>query len=274
MKVDYVETVQCGTDLQVLADVWNVGEDDQDEVSVRIKNKELDLDEIIEIGDIDAFENENLDTILRIPNDAVEKFYTLIFTVLDEDHDIYENDYDEDESEFTLPLKVDGSCGTTSAGNGNVGGAAVFANLESESKAGEELVIKITVTNLGDDLTSYTLNAARYADWASSVNLDKTTLLLSSGSSENILFTFNVNEDASGEKEFDVEVLSGNELIVKQPVSVLIEESASTGFLSGLTGNVVKGNAYLWGIGILNIVLVIIIVIVAIRISRKSPKAA
>ena len=51
-----------------------------------------------------------------------------------------------------------------------------------------------------------------------------------------------------------------------QPVSVAIEERSG---LFGLTGLVTSGNAYLWGIGALNVILVIIIIIVAVRVARR-----
>jgi len=55
--------------------------------------------------------------------------------------------------------------------------------------------------------------------------------------------------------------------LVRQPVSVTIAESK--GFL-GITGNVFAGgNSLIWGIGLLNLILVIVIIVVAVRIARR-----
>ncbi len=256
--IESPEVVQCGADVQLTADVWNIGDRDQDDVYTIIYNKELGINEKIEIGDIDAFENEKLDVLIKIPSDAEEKTYSLKLTVYDEDNDIYENDYDDDEAIFNVYFKVEGNCG----GEPN---AVVSASLESGGKAGQPLVIKATIVNTGDDPATFSINAAGYADWASSAELSQSTVLLNAGDSTNVLITFNVKKDVSGEKTFNIEILSENELIVTQPVSVIIEKS---GF--SFTGGVISGdNWYLWGIGAINFILIIVIIFVAIRVARK-----
>ena len=39
--IEFSEVVQCGAEVQILADVWNIGDDDQYDVYVVIYNKEL-----------------------------------------------------------------------------------------------------------------------------------------------------------------------------------------------------------------------------------------
>ena len=258
-------TVQCGDEVQISAEVWNIGEDDQDEVSIVAYNKALGiLSEILEMGDIDAFDDADtlLDLIFEVPNDAEEKVHNIVFTVYDDDNDVFENDYDDEESVYTVFLKVEGGCGASS---GEDSDATVSASLESEAKAGEELVVKVTISNTGDDAVTYTLNAAGYTSWASSASLNTNTLSLAAGASGDVLVTFQVGEEVEGEQSFDIEVLSGNEMVLKQPVSVLIEKSTSLGF----TGAAIRDNPYMWGIGLINLILVIVIVIVAIRLARK-----
>ena len=257
----FPELVSCGTDVQFTADVWNIGDSDQDDVYVMVYNKELGINEKIEIGDIDAFEDEKLVFDLQVPKDTEERWYTLKFTVYDEDDDVYENDYDDEESVFRVPFKVEGNCVAEPQ-------AVVTANLESGGKAGQELVIKATLTNTGDELVTYQVNAAGYSDWASSVELDQSTIILSAGGSNNIWMTFQVKKDVYGDKLFDIEVLSGGELILTQPVSVSIEES--TGF-PGITGDIIsRENWYIWGFGALIVVLVIVIAFVVTIKSKRS----
>jgi len=256
------ESVFCGSNVQISADVWNIGDEDQEDVYVKIQNKELGVNERAEIGDVDALDKEKLDVMIEIPEDAEEKTYYLVLSVYDEDDDIFENTND-DSSVFDASLKVEGSCGIEKPR------AIVSANVESGGKAGEELVVRAVITNAGDELTTYGLNAAGYSQWASSAKIAPENIILSTGDSGEVLFTFDVNEDASGENMFYIEVLSGNEMAVRQPVSVNIE--APSGFkFPGITGMAVsKENWYLWAIGALNILLVIIIIVVAVRIARK-----
>ncbi len=254
--IESPETVSCGADFQITADVWNIGDSDQDDVSVKVYNSELGINELVTIGDIDEFDSEFLDVFVEIPKDAEEKSYLIRFTVYDEDNEVYENDFDEDESVFTIPLKVEGNCKIDVT-------AVVSASLESGGKAGEELIIKSIITNSGDKSATYTVNVAGYASWASLDNIDQSTFTLDDGESKEIFITFNVDKDASGDKTFNIEVLSENQLIATQPVSVSIEKSAFS-----LTDNITE-NSWLWGIGLLNLILIIAIIVVAVKLARK-----
>jgi len=258
--ITYPSTASCGSEVQITADVWNVGDSDQDEVKVVIFNSELGINKIVEIGDINDFDNEVLDTFVEIPSDVEEKTYAISLKVYDEDNDVYETDENNDESEYIIRITLD-SCSVSST-------ALVSANLESGGKAGENLIVKSTIVNSGTSSATYTINAATYAEWANSVSIDQSTFTLDAGNSKEVLLTFDVKEDAEGEKQFNIEVISGNKIVATQSVPVEIQKTSS-GF-AGITGNVFEdSNKYLWGIGILNVVLIIFIIIVAVRVARK-----
>ncbi len=256
-EVEFPETVQCGSEVQILADVWNIGDDDQDDIEIYVVNAELGINEKIEIDDINAFDNEKLEVTIKIPQGMDEKWYTLTFYVYDEDNDLYETDHDDDKAEFRIPIQVLGNCEVEST-------ALVSPVLESGGKAGEKLVVKATITNTGNELVNYVLSATE-TDWASAVEFGETAIVLGAGESKDVLVTLDVNKDVSGDKVFNINVLnSDGELITKQPVSVLIEKSSGFNF-EGL----IQDNWYLWVIGAVNIILVIIIILVAVRVARK-----
>ena len=258
--IQFPETVQCGADVQITAKVWNIGDDDQDEVKVEVHNNDLGLfHKTVEIGDIDAFDDDAYSFNFKVPSDAEEKTHTLEFKVLDEDFDVYENDFDDDESKFFLPFRVSGGC------VGEIAEVTISATLESEAKAGEDLVVRAIITNNGDELSTFTVNAAGFVPWANSVSIDQTTLVLNAGESRNILFTFDVSKDASGSQSFTIELVSDDNQVTTQPVSVTIEPRSRF----GITGNLISGENLPWVIGALNIILVIIIIIVAVRVARK-----
>ncbi len=268
-NIQIPETVSCGSDVQVNADVWNIGDDDQNDVLVLILNTELGINKEVQVGDIDSLDDTKLDTLIRIPEDAKEKFYPLSFYVYDEDNDIYQTDFDDDDAKFNIPLKVEGGCsGTVSEGIKPL----ISANLQSGGDSGEDLVVKVTITNPSDKVVNYNLNAAGYTSFASSVELSQNLLVLNAGESKDILATFKVKNDASGDYTFNIEALSGNDVTIR-PVSVSITSPLKSGFLNSITGNSVLGkNRYLWGIGFLNLILIIIIIIIAIKITRKVEK--
>jgi len=258
-NIGYPETVMCGETVQITADVWNIGEDDQDEVSVDLVAKGLGLDKTTLIGDIDAFDNDKFSLTFTIPENAEEKTHTLKFQVWDEDNDVYENDFDEDESEFFLPLKVKGNCAATEE-------ITISASLESEAKAGKEMVISVLLTNTADVTRSFTMQASGYDAWAELSELPG-LLTLNADSVGEVLLKLDIKKGISGEQTFLIMVYSDNELIATQSVSVNIESARP--FL-GITGLVTTDNAYLWGIGLLNIILIVIIILVAVRIARRK----
>jgi len=251
------EVSQCGSEAHISGDVWNIGSKDQEDIYLKIYNRELGIDEEIQIGDLDSFESTDFDLILQLPEDIVEKAYYLTITVYNEDNKVYKNK-DDKESKSSLQLNVQGNCA--------VAKASVTAVLESGGQAGKEMIVKATIKNTGKKTSSYSLNVGGYTGWASSATLDKSSLTLNAGQSEDVLLTFNVKRDALGNNLFTLDVLSGNELIVSQPVQVEITKKKFSLF----GGNLFSGeNKYVWGIGLLNLILIILIIVIAIRISRR-----
>ena len=267
-NVEIPEVVQCGETVQVSADAWNIGDSDQDEVSVEVFGREsvLGLTETLELGDMNAFDRQPLSFTFNVPRnlnvqDTAGKFYALNFQVKDEDGDVYQNDFDDDDSEFVVPFKVEGNCGI-----GGTGAVTVSASLVSGGAAGEDMVIKATLTNNDVETKTYKVGAAGFTEWADSVSVDQSTVVLTAGQSRDVVFTMKVDEDASGNYTFFIEATSGSE-VVRQPVSVNIEPKSRAGAL----GNLFAGqNWTLWAIVLLNIILVVVIIIVAVRVARKK----
>jgi hypothetical protein len=248
--------VQCDSDFQISGTAWNIGSSNQKSVYVQVYNKDLGINNVnIDIGDVNSLDSSDFDQLLTLPADLQEKNYTLTLTVYDKNDKVYSNG-NKDKSVFTLPLKVQGNC--------FVAKASVVALLQSGGQAGKPLVVKATITNTGNKVATYALSATDYTNWASSATLDKSSLTLNAGESGDVLLTFNVNKAALGTNLFTLDVLSENQQIVSQPIQVEITKS------KGLFGNLFSGsNAYIWGIGILNLILIILIIVIAVRIARK-----
>lgn len=254
------DEVSCGEEIQITADVWNIGSKKQENVYVVIYNKELGINKKVVIGDIDAFESGKLNTEITIPEEAEEKTYSLTFYVYDEDGDLFETKED-DESTFSSFLKIEGSCSTTPT-------AAISAKLDSEAKAGQDLIVKATIINTGSETKTFTISLDSYSDWASSAVLDKSSVTLGAGQSEDVLITLKVLSDAEGENGFDIEVLEGTKYMF-QPVSVTIEKASFFPSLTGLVSGF-GNNAYLYGIGALNLLLIAAIIFVAVKVARRK----
>ena len=256
---------QCGDMVTLMADVWNVGNDDEialDKTKVTLFNSELglNLEEFVN-GDLDIGEKEGVTFSFEVPKGITEKTYNLImetFYDYDEDDDTYG---ESSEDTFTAQLKVEGNCEI-------VGQATVTANLETETvTAGGQAIVRATITNPGSETAEYVLNAAGYTTWADAVTLDSTEFSLGTGASREVVITIDVQEGISGSQRFNLEIVSGNQLVMTQPISVMVE---NPGFLSKITGNAISGgNSTFWIVGAVNLVLILGIIFVAIRLLRR-----
>src|SRR3989344_515296 len=260
------ETVQCNALVEMTADVLNVGDNDQDDVYLEVVDLGgvLKIKESLLVGDMDAFDKESVSFTTRIPSNAEEGTYSLVFTVLDEDKDIYENDFDDEQSKYTLPIKEQGNCGTSAT---ILGTASVSATLEYGGEAGKDLVVNAIITNKGTSSATFLISSSGYGAWADSATVEPGTLTLNAGESGSVSITLRVKDSASGTNTFDIEVVSGNQVATTQKVSVPITEKK--GFF---TGSVIGGsdnNYLLWGVGLLNVILIVAIIIVVVRIFRK-----
>lgn len=259
------ESVQCSADALITADIWNIGDNDEEDVYILVYNKDLGiLNERIELGDMDAFDNFGLNFPFTIPKNADEKIYPIRFSIYDEDDDLFENGYNGDESRFDVLIKVEGSCVY-------VGEASVSANLEAGEIAGDKFIVKTTITNSGDKEANYIISAKNYNLWAFSASISESAFTLAPGESKEITITLRTKESVSGEQEFNIEVLSGNEIVITQPVSVLVEEKKR--FLSAITGRVTGGSTYTWTIGTISVFLFIAIIYVVIKMFRRRKVA-
>ncbi|TET32288.1 MAG: putative S-layer protein, partial [Candidatus Heimdallarchaeota archaeon] len=200
------EIASCGETVELEADVWNIGNKnlDDDEVFLRIYNAALGIDETIEFSSgIDALEYEKIVFMFDVPSDVDEKTYVIDMTAYD-DEDMDDNDLFEtkenDEAEYSVFLKVEGNCAVDS-------GVLISASLESEAKAGKEMVISVLLTNTADVTRSFTMQASGYDAWAEISELPG-LLTLNADSVGEALFKFDIKKGISGEQTFLVMVYS------------------------------------------------------------------
>jgi hypothetical protein len=259
-NIQYSQPAQCGSSVDVTADVWNIGDNDEDDVAVEFISKDMALDQKVSIGSIDSLDKKKLTFTFNIPSNLTEKTYALTAQVLNEDGDVFQDDFNDDYAEFTLPLQVQGNClGSTSP-------VAITANLVSGGQAGQDLVVGATLINSGSSTATYTVSASGQGQWATSYTVNPSSLTLAAGQSGDATFTFKVSNDVSGEQTFYIEAVSGNQ-VERQQVSVMIQPA---GFLSSITGSATGGTgAILAGLGVLVLILLAVVIVMAIRVARK-----
>ena len=246
--------LMCGQEVTITADVWNIGTEDFQEVSLDVYHKELGINKIIELGDIDAFENKEISFSLMLPKEVDDGWYALELGIYDEDNDLFENSQD-DKSEFEILFELSGNCGFSEPG--------ISAELLTEAKENQEMTIKVIIKNTGSKDVSYHLNAAGFAEWAELIEVSEADISINAGESKEVLFKFMTKKESAGERFFNIEIFSDNQLITKQPVVVSIEEVKNN------FKDFVHANWKLLIIGLVNLILIIAIIIVAVRTYRR-----
>ena len=257
------DSVSCGGTAQITGTAWNIGSEDESNVYLIVYSSQLGINQRVNIGDISSGDNKDFSFTLNVPNDVPVGTYSLTLNPYDNSNDIFKNE-NGDKSTSQLILNVNQSCST-------VPQVSVAANLQSQAKSGQELDVLATFVNTGSKSTTYTLDLTDYSDWASLISMDKNSVTLNAGDSQNVLIKLKVNDGISGSQKLTLNVKDGNKVLA-QPISVSVEKGFSfpnlTGFITGLGGD----NWYLWGIGALNLILVVIIIAVALRVVKKNKK--
>ena len=265
--IDTQETAQCGSDLEVRAEVWNIGDEDEKDVYVVISNTELKINQRIDIGDVDILENKDLSAIIAIPSSASEKSYNLRFEVYDEDSDIFQNEND-DEAVFLKSITVQGNCGA--AEEAATAQIIIDSNtaIQSGGKAGEDVIIKASLENTGDEEATYTIQISGYQSWAIQKTISPQSLTLDAGESRDIFITLEVNADASGEQSFTITALFDSKSVDEQLISVPIESAGGVGITGASIFENLGENWFIWVIVAINVVLIVAIIIVASRLAK------
>lgn len=253
----------CGEIITLTADVYNIGDEDQDQVKVSLISSELGINQFVEIrNDLDQGDKETVTFEFQVPNNLANTNYYLNLLA---DYDYNNGNYRETSDE---PTKVGGLLISGCSGGGVVTGniASINAVLDSEAVAGEELVVRASITSLKDETTTFVISALDYEDWSTLSDISERIITLDAGESQDVTLKFNVDADVSGEKSFLIEVRAGDQVQTRE-----VAVNISGGTTGGITGFAAlgEGNSLIWVIGIINVVLIVLIIVVAVRISRR-----
>ena len=252
---------QAGEMLTVSFDIYNLGDQDEDNVLVTLENSNLGISESETFRNLDIGEKKQVSLTFTVPEDAEEGTYKLkVYTYFDyddgsvSDEFSYDaNSFDDLDEEYLINLNV--------LAVPQVVAPTIRATLDSESKVGQDLIITATVTNNGDD-NNFVVSASDYSSWADLISVTPQTLDLNEDESAQVVIT--LRPKVSGMKSFNVNAVVDGETF-EQSISVNVEGSAFSVFGEQ------PAVAYL-AIGII-LLLLLIIIVLAVKASRPGRKA-
>lgn len=259
-KTNIPELLSCGSTTDV--DLWiaNIGRSREDKIKVTLLESDFGPEISREISKLDWDDKaEKVSFPITAPEDLEEGIHALKFRIY--------LDYDEDDDEYdqsktvSYDIEVKGNCIVEKTLS-----VSISAELDSDAVEGQQLVIKGTVENTGEEETTYSFAATDYSSWAELDRIEPNTQALEVGESQDFFMYFNVDEDAAGEQFFTIKANYNGES-TEQEVSVMIEQSGEAGAVTGeVVGAHLKENWFIWVIVIINIILIIAIILVARRI--------
>lgn len=253
------EPVLCGSTLEITSTIYNIGEDKQKDVYVEIYNKVLGIYEKVELGDIKAFDSQEISYVYKVPKELDEKTYNIQFEVFDDGNDIFEND-EGDEARTNVYFKIEGNCQVELT-------PTISATLVSEKVVeGENVEIKVTVLNDDSD-AMFSVAPQGYDSFADLLEVSPQIDTIKVGEAKDFLIKFKLKDGVSGDQQFTVVTSSGGKVIATQNVLLPVEaksfELDLTKYFRGLDWPTV-------GIILLNLILVIAIIIVARRVLKRK----
>jgi uncharacterized membrane protein len=242
----------CSESGSISFEVFNIGDEDQDRVLIRLINEALNIEEEYEIrSGLDIGDSETATVRFTLPSNAKDGDYTLY---LDAEYDYNNGNYrqqlDDPEEIF---IEVIG-CSVPSTSN-----VVSISTDYSDAKAGSEFTIEAVIRNLADEEKTFLIDVDDYSTWAELVDISERSITLDAGDSETIEITLKVNKDASSQERLTLSAISDGET---DSVRVDVDIEGSQGFSLG-------GNSMIWVIGLVNLILIILIIIVAVRLSRR-----
>jgi uncharacterized membrane protein len=247
-------TATCGDNVKVTFEVYNIEDQDQDQVGVNIFNSDLDISilEDIENG-IDAGEGEQLELSFTVPEGMDDGVYLISF--------LTRYDYNEDDEEYDTVSEDVWHTSLTLEGCSDADFVEISASLESDAEPGSKMTINTTITNTLDEGATFVIDIKDYEGWATLDSISDQLLTLDAGEEKEVELVFDVSEEATGEESFIVEVTYGDELETRE-VAVNIDEGGWSFFS-------LENKGLIWIIGIVNVVLIILIILVAVKISSR-----
>ncbi|MFA6073573.1 MAG: hypothetical protein WC758_05650 [Candidatus Woesearchaeota archaeon] len=257
-------TIEAGRALSFKVKIKNFGNNDLDDLKVKVSIPELDIQTVetidtLEIDEVQSFEA----LLLRIPADANIGDYDVIASV---EYDRYQ------EVSETQSITVISAKGTPCAGetcdnsNSDLSKTLVTMPASVEVITGSQgSIYPILVENKGTTQKTYVLSVSGTSDWALAVFEPSSVFVLKPGQAQTVYMRLTPTSNAQiGDKVMKIAITAGNEMkdttviaSVKQGTTTAKSKTNMTGILE-------------WFLVILVVVLILLGLIVAFKKLKKG----
>lgn len=247
--------VKTGSTLIAKVKVKNVGERDEEDMTVRVAVPELGLSESGPLEEVETGESETSEEMyLRIPRDAEAGEYKVVVTV---EYD----EYEEVTKEYTIDVVARDEPSSTSTKPAEEQPSVITVAVEKQdvTKGQAGAIYPVTISNPGKEAKTFILSAD--AAWAD-IRISPSNVVVVDAEDSKVVYVYVSAKEtaAAGEQVFGLEIKSG-------------EEAKSV----TLKANVLEGKKSSWDstkrvleIGLIVLVVILVIIGLVIAFSRKG----
>jgi hypothetical protein len=246
-------TVQAGRALTAQVRVENIGDDDLDDITLKVRVPELNIQDTETLDELDEDESETFEKIvLRFPADTQAGEYTVEYIVtFDEFEEVRKtdivrvigNEVVQDEKESKTYINV--------------------LNSQSVNAGATGAVYPVTITNTADEAKTYTLGISGVESWGQARFDQGAVVVVPAGATKTVFAYVSANADATeGDRVFKLSIegdAEAKEIPLTASVVGAQKENAGTGL-----------NALEIGLIIVVIILILIVLIVGFNKLRGS----
>lgn len=261
-------SMTCDSTEKISFRLYNFDLGDEEKFRVGIYNTELGLSLKLNPFELDEGDYADLSFNVNTSKYTAEKMYTIDLMIehgYRESTDSYKNLNDDN----IIELIVSGNCLKPLVKDAELPSVELQTD-EEDVRAGEKVIIKVKVNNTGtggtgDEKTTYSIAVDGNEEFSTVKSVSPSTLSLLQGESKDVLITLELDDDAEGEKIFDI-VVTYNGKSTTQSVSLSIGEKAGIGKYLGF--NWMRDHWGLMLIILVNVALVILVIVFAVKLSR------
>ncbi len=249
-SISLPEILACGEEFTADIKLENIGNDDLEDLFIKVYDisGKLGINKLSESFDLNDGKSKRETFSLKIPAAAKEGDYTFIIATSNGDEDSVQK-----------IIKVQGGCIAALK-------VSISASLESDAVAGQQAIIKATLTNMGEQAT-YTITTSDNQAWSTTSKVEPSSITLNADGTGEVLIYLNLNDDSAGERTFNIQVTSAGQ-VTEQPVSLTIQSKQGFSITGSSIFENLQGNWFIWVIVAINVILIIAIIIVASRLSK------
>jgi len=265
------QPIPAGMEVTVKTKVYNIGEEDQDKVKVKLFNSALGVDLFHVIDDFETDDSaKTIEFTFIIPEDAEGKLHTLGLIALydyDDDEDEAEDlAYDEESEQTSVHLRVQEE--PTEVPGGTITASATKLSDETPNAVtGKSVTVETQIENTGTADATYTISVSGVSSWATVDSISPETFTLAPGETQDVSVTLDIDKSAeAGDREFTLTADYGVGT-AEQKVLLDVEKGFSIGNFSGGLSD----NWFIYTVIVIDIILILAIIIAVRRmVSRRA----